>query len=327
MNRLVAHAFLVDYSQTRVDVYIKVGSYLLKDQGRIDLLLHKTDPIRNIGVIPSWVPQWDWKGLHKPLRDQPWAFSPPELRRLASSWFSPPTQGFRPLPESLQRLMSGASIRQDPQFTLDICPRDENLQSSIRVSTDPALPCLRIRAHYVDTITSIVPNDPDCEMAGNPPPAYGLRGCVHCETEGRHTLTQMSAFESDEWDTYLPKKCPDKGYGDPKAWQRFSEAHKAFRELITSPRPTGPSGEEWAFFLTDQSVGFARAGTPGNKLHSDDSIWILAGLNVPMVLRRMGGYYVLVKECQLYRVTERHECIVCGGTEPWPMLTQVIDIW
>jgi hypothetical protein len=320
VNRPMADAILVDYSQTPVDVYIKVASYLLKDEGRLDLLLHNSDQIPNVDSIPSWVPQWNWKSLYKPLKAQ---FKPSKTQKLASSWFASPGQGSRPLPENLQRLMSWPSTCQDPNFTFDICPREAALQRSTRVPTGPTLPCLRIRAHYLDTIVSIVPTHYDSSLLGIAPPAYGLRGCVRCDIEGRHPSLQWNNHEEDGYEAYFLKNHAEDEDDSYKSIHNIFEAQKAFRVMLGLDRPR----KEWVSFLTDQFVGFACAGDPRNELQLGDSIWILAGLNVPIVLRRVDGYYVLIKECHLFRATESHECFICGGTEPWPMLTQIIDIW
>jgi hypothetical protein len=314
----MADAILVDYSKTPVDVYIKVASYLLKDQGRLDLLRHNSDQVPDVDSIPSWVPQWNWKSLYKPLDAQ---FEPSKTQKLASSWFRSSGQESRPLPENLQRLVSWSSTRQDPYFTLDICPREGILQRSTRVPTGPALPCLRIRAHYLDTIVSIVPTQYDSSLLGMAPPTFGLRGCVRCDIEGRHPSLQWNNHEGDDYETYLLRNHAEDKDDIFKAIHRISEAQKAFRLMLDL------QGKEWVSFLTDQSVGFALVGDSRNELQLGDSIWILAGLNVPTVLRRVDGYYVLIKECHLFKATESHECFICGGTEPWPMLTQIIDIW
>jgi hypothetical protein len=81
-------------------------------------------------------------------------------------------------------------------------------------------------------------------------------------------------------------------------------------------------------FVTEQSVGFSRERQVDEPILVGDTIWALAGLGVPVILRKQDDHYVLVGECYLFRATLPHLCAYCNqGSKPWPMITEVIDIW
>lgn len=312
----VANPVLLDYSQAPVAVFIGVASYLLKDQGRVDLLVHTSQQMINVESILSWVPDWSSKSLNRQLPAQfTTSLIPP------SSWYPKPSLGARQLPENLQRLLLGSVNDRDTQFTLEIGPREIRTQRSSTVST---LPCLKFCAHYLDTIVSLEsrPLVIGDIRHKDVPPAYGLTGCIRCAGNDVISLHQTYVHMWDKSDRLFGRSTSGRTqYYRDAAWDWINDTNNSLKEAYNRLK-----GEKISF-LTDQSEGYARTGDSQRELQSGDSIWALAGLNVPMILRQVDDHYVLIKECYLLRATERHMCLVCGGTEPWPMFTKIIDIW
>jgi hypothetical protein len=81
-------------------------------------------------------------------------------------------------------------------------------------------------------------------------------------------------------------------------------------------------------FVTEQSIGFSRERQVGEPILIGDTIWALAGLGVPVILRKQDYHYVSVGECYLFRVMLPHLCAYCDQeSKPWSMITKVIDVW
>ncbi|KAH7078795.1 heterokaryon incompatibility protein-domain-containing protein [Paraphoma chrysanthemicola] len=76
-------------------------------------------------------------------------------------------------------------------------------------------------------------------------------------------------------------------------------------------------------FGTTQSMGFAR-----EDFQVGDTIWMLGDASVPFILRPEGDHYLLLSECYLHRAGKNHVCAMCEKARiPWPITTEVIDIW
>lgn len=61
VNAEVASAVTVDYSQTPCEIFTDIAIHLLKDGGRVDVLLHALCEQNDTPFVPSWVPRWDVK--------------------------------------------------------------------------------------------------------------------------------------------------------------------------------------------------------------------------------------------------------------------------
>lgn len=81
-------------------------------------------------------------------------------------------------------------------------------------------------------------------------------------------------------------------------------------------------------FMTSLSMGFAQEWKNGQSIWPGDTIWALAGLAVPVILRKEQDHYILVGHCCLFRAALPFLCSYCGAeVRPWPMATKIIDIW
>jgi hypothetical protein len=193
-----------------------------------------------------------------------------------------------------------------------------------------APPCLRIRAHHLDTVTKLLPAIvPSSELIlprAAPLSCGALDPCPTCLQEGIHVPCpnclginftnpcQSCIQRSDSSAT--------QHQADIVAAERIATQRKAFKE------ETVRSGMGKVPFVTKQSLGFAREWKVRGSLHIGDTIWALAGLDIPVVLRREDDHFILMGECYLFRATLPHLCAYCGReVRPWSMVTEVIDIW
>ncbi|KAH7406123.1 heterokaryon incompatibility protein-domain-containing protein [Phaeosphaeria sp. MPI-PUGE-AT-0046c] len=158
------------------------------------------------------------------------------------------------------------------------------------------LPCLNIRAHLLDTITRVSarPVPINRERYDLPVVYSDTKKCFNCRTDQEATSS---------------RSC-------------FPNRRESFELAINE------AGAGILPFFTEKSIGFARVWQPREHHAVGDTIWVLPGLAVPMILRRNGNHYFLVGECYLYRAALPYLCATCGATtRPWPMVTDVISIW
>ncbi|KAF2823236.1 HET-domain-containing protein [Ophiobolus disseminans] len=271
----------VDYSRSPNEVFEDLAVYLLKQKGRLDVLLHAANQRLDTDSVPSWVPQWDVKCAYEPLPPQ---FDPLTIEEISGQWFWPPPRSvccsFVEKHWSNQRALYG-----DNGFTFDICQR--KLPPGSSKSHPLSLPYLKIRGHRLDTIAQI-PQGPPVKY--HFPEKY-----FTCSEHSSQGLCRPSWYDGEY--IYLEAVRDELGVG---------KTH----------------------FITEQSVGFAQEWQCRGKLRSGDTVWALAGLNVPVILRKAEEHYVLMGECYLYRAMMPLVCTFCRmETQPWSMVTEVIDIW
>lgn len=270
----------VDYSKEKLEVCVNFAVSMMRDHGRMDILVHNASQWMNTGFECSWVPLWHVKCVYKNLPDQ---FSSSFVDELAFAWFLP-------RPKTSASLRGTSPVEQTP-------PNDFRFRVTYwgpQISGGPAitLPCLDIRAHFLDTISEITELSPSLYADNSLPLVYhDKRRCPRC-------TKQDLVF-------------------DPES---YSDRCKALDLELTQ------AGAETVRFCTVWSIGFAQLWHPREQALVGDTIWALSGLAVPMILRRTENHYFLVGECYLYRAALPHLCPVCGETWPWPMVSEIISI-
>lgn len=174
-------------------------------------------------------------------------------------------------------------------------------------------PCLRIRAHHLDAIS---------KMSGpqSVNQAYSL-----AKFHGTHKRRILCAHCDDHFvHKPLCQTRPSVGEATMDEFNRVLQQHFNGGQ--------GQGSQVKVFFYTANSIGFAQKHLdPVNaltKIRVLDSIWALDGADVPFILRKVDQHYVLIGECYLYRALRPHVCMCCGcEVEPWPIATEIIDIW
>lgn len=354
--------FPVDYSLHSLEVFSKLAVYCVEEMGRFDILQHcphVSDPGWRPGRrTPSWVPQWDFKYIYEPLSSQ---FSELERHAFATSWHTSHTQpGAWLLHELPSRLMIERIVSEFPKaqppvkqilegfpynhlstvicrelvrnwsetqsvhnpdwnlsseddeyltqqivqqqsdnFTYKILERDAWPRSSGPMTdmAPPRTPYLKLRAHRLGSITrniGPITRSRQTHIPRTTGPALGSHCCQTCSR-----AETSPALSSDKYEAGTKQE------------------RKDLKLRAESFEPG-----DWAF-ATEQSVGFTRS-----THHLGDSVWILYGASVPFILREMEFCHVLVGDCYLHRAGRPFPCKHCGAdTIPWPMQTEIIDIW
>lgn len=352
--------FPVDYSLTHLEVFTKLAIYCIAELGRFDILQHcqhvSDRDWQGTRCIPTWIPQWDFKDVYEPLPAQ---FSAVEKQTFASSWHMAPTNPGAWISQDLPQRLRIEQIIKDFSSDPDFYSKDTNLSTAacheqvrkwselqsvydpgesqtledddhlaqqivfqqsadfnykilnrdawdcdhpaaIRrgVShTPPQLPCLKLKAHRLDSIVrhlGPIAKHRIMTIPQGPWQAFGVPYCHFCTT---------------------PENAP--AYADPG----FKASSKQERKNLLDNIEALGTGK--TAFATDYSVGFTR----GQSLVGD-SVWALYGADVPFILREKDDHYELVGDCYLHRAGRPFPCQHCGAdAAPWPMQTEIIDIW
>ncbi|KAH7073321.1 heterokaryon incompatibility protein-domain-containing protein [Paraphoma chrysanthemicola] len=158
-------------------------------------------------------------------------------------------------------------------------------------------PCLRTRAHRLDEIVEF--------------DAYGFND--------RETVRHAEGLPALRAIALCTECCT------PANIRQISRRHRRRRPKAMSTIWTEHVQDDFSkgLFSTTQSMGFAR-----DDFHVGDTIWMLGDASVPFILRPEGDHYLLLSECYLHRAGKNHVCAVCEKARiPWPITTEIIDIW
>lgn len=311
---------------------------------------------QNSRRVPTWVPQWDYKDVCEPLPAQ---FTEAEKRRFATSWYVMPTEPSAwlrhelPFRLLLKRIMN--DFTSDPDFyTADsnlstaTCREqvrkwtevesvynpdsslsgddDEHLTQHIvqqqsadfaykiferqifdpehpatvqqaqrrgNVATPLTLPCLKLRAHRLGDVFRRIGPVARRRTTIIPQTACSAFGVPHCQA------------------------CTAPAQSSPGYRASFYQQRRNLMDMME----TVEAGK--TAFATEHSVGFTRG-----LLRVGDSVWALYGADVPFILREVDEHFELVGDCYLHRAGRPFLCEHCGHeVAPWPIQTEVIDIW
>jgi hypothetical protein len=326
VNQQVSNSVSVNYSRPTQVVFTILATYLLQEQGRLDVLSHAVNQRVDTHSAPSWVPQWDVKCVYQTLEQQ---FTRSEIDTLAMSWFF--DQSNRKVIPSIntERHIEQHAFYHPKGFRFDITYRiKESIEPSD--SRPKAPPCLRIRAHLLDTVIKLLPTiNPSRELIlpqDSPLSCGTMVPCSNCLEGGLDIpcLICPGIHSANPCQSCIQRRdsSANQYRASIIATERIEQHRTAFKKEAKR------SGMGKKPFITEQSLGFVREWKVRGPLHIGDSIWVLAGLHVPVVLRRDEDHYIMMGECYLFRATLPHLCAYCGcEVKPWSMVTAVIDIW
>jgi hypothetical protein len=267
-------------------------------------------------------------------------FTSTQLEALASSWYFEASTGWTPNIAEPWRVGQHAtdydtnfrfkifdrtrpplgSSHNDLPHESDATNNPQRAPESVHENSEPSVrspPCLRVRAQFLDTIKSflrIVVRDSEFILPRETPEAFCNRdACSGCLLRAFGTTDAQLVYQELGNTIYNSR-------AEPKHVER--QQREAFKRTMKR------LGHGKTPFETQSSIGFAQEWRSGESIRSGDTVWALAGLAVPMILRREGDHYILVGECYLFRAALPFLCAYCGAeARPWPMITEVIDIW
>lgn len=341
--------FPIDYSLSVSEVYTKLAVGCLHE-GRLDVLQHCRSAYKSESQ-PTWVPRWNIKAGYEP---SPAQFSETQKHSYATTWtplsYDDPSSWLRvkllqrPLieefhewlasdqesgigienmstavccrlvakwsiirskddmspriisPKGIQGLVHEIMYAQSQNFTFKIL-QPTSLQLSdvsrtISASELQSTSYLKIRAHRLDKITRVVgriSNAHTFQLPRTSGLALGSQACRNCINSDVSPLTE---------DTIQKER----------------------RELLSNIEIHGAGATA---FVTDYSIGFARGDAKFGL-----SVWAIYGTDVPFLLREWKEHYTFLGDCYLHRAGRPFPCKHCGAdVAPWPLETEIIDIW
>jgi hypothetical protein len=293
----------IDYSLSHIEVFTRIAIYLI-ERGQLDVLKHTTAQSQSLeqALAPSWVPLWHVKDVREVLPSQ---FSEDDMNTFSSSWYmasdiSTQHTSHSTTTEYLDKMAKEVDHEGSRGFHHAICQRfllPHELKLGLPSYTTH-LPYLKIRAHVLNKIFKKLP------------------------PTSKHMQTilprgQLSAFKG----TNFCSSCSESNVAALGLKHEESQvdrnARAAFRKAVSH------CGVGKTVFTTEHSIGFTRAA-----FKVGDTICVLDGVDVPIILRQAQNHFILVGECYLHRAGLPFPCAQCGAdTTPWPMETRVIDIW
>jgi hypothetical protein len=231
------------------------------------------------------------------------------------------------------------------------------------ITCEITLPSLRVRGQHLDTIIESHFSAVDTQPSTAIQTRLNFRAevkAIELRAEVEAVYLRVEEEVTDLWKRYMNEKgalgtrqtqtplfkypfchaCVTLDSTNAHTKRESAALRYEIRELAEFDHVASQIEGNKELFVTKQSMGFTHAlrldigRQPGPMRHWDrmpsvgDTIWAVAGVDVPLILRRIDQHYVMIGHCYLHRALLGRECPSCGLTyKPWSTNPEIIDIW
>ncbi|KAI8937879.1 hypothetical protein NX059_005566 [Plenodomus lindquistii] len=328
-SRKLKDALLVDYSLPPLELFTMVATHLLLSRESVEVLKHTSNQFLDSSSVPTWVPLWDIKDVYQPLPSQ---FTPLEMHALAFLFFVKVETGYEIRATALASEANEADIN-----TVEVCKRTKILERQHEEAFDrlpcpsPVLHSLRVRAHLLDVViqmpTHPILNALNLKASSQHPSASVIlySSCLN----HKFTPCRPSLDIAIEWSNSIKSAFNRIGRWNSTDWTDHPSDGRHSVQIMFEEDSYGYSLDiNGIVFETEHSIGPTRRCARYELMQVGDTIWALAGVDVPFVLRKVDTHYEIIGECYLHRAALDLPCACCGkDARPWPILTETIEIW
>ncbi|KAI9855416.1 MAG: hypothetical protein M1813_009791 [Trichoglossum hirsutum] len=298
--------FKVDYSMSVQTVFRRVATRSILEEGSLSILSYVTGKSR-LPNIPSWVPDWTITSttiVLPPLSGSSPHLIPKDLNHLSPAviWLGTQAETLEPTPRVSGLRLGSLWVEFQPLKPKGELGKWQTARDSLKCP---------LKGYFWEEFSRRLQRSP-CHDGGWPsaiessgfigevPPAFGGHDlCYTCQNLDRLYWDPYTNWGYPFW-TNPHKRCICATFRRGKQSKHFfaEELDEFFDKMQRYGIHRRP-------FTTGYSLGFGPV-----DIQTGDSVWLLNGAEVPMVLRPVEDHYILIGSCYLHAIGREFD--VCG---------------